>query len=225
MYFAFAFNLVAQGTNIMYFPEERYPFCQDKTDVDYNKQARETAIQAGECLPAELDPQGHWGEIVGGFQLSIRSATNVFIVGKPVPITVILRNTSTNVLPVIPPVSVGFVVVEDEAGKKIPDNNLDAGGSGGSAEIEGVTAKHELIDQFDLQERLALAKAGVYRIYLKQPICLPATNFAKSVEAPSPSGTPPAVLHAILPTIGSFTNLSSGVLMISLVAPTNSVAK
>ena len=55
----------------------------------------ERARNLSECLPAELDPGGHWGPISDGAQLSARLTTNVFAAGQPITLSLILRNTTT----------------------------------------------------------------------------------------------------------------------------------
>lgn len=52
------------------------------------------ALKAPESRPAQDDPEGHWGPIIAGWQLSLRLSTNTFAPGQPVSGTVLLRNVT-----------------------------------------------------------------------------------------------------------------------------------
>lgn len=54
----------------------------------------ERAKRAKESRPAAQDPEGHWGDVVEGFQLSMRFAKESFRVGEPIAATVIIRNAA-----------------------------------------------------------------------------------------------------------------------------------
>ena len=54
----------------------------------------EKAKQIAECLPAEQDPEGHWGQVANGFQLSLRFEKAVFTNGEPILATMFMRNVS-----------------------------------------------------------------------------------------------------------------------------------
>jgi hypothetical protein len=54
----------------------------------------DAAKHAKESRPAKDDPEGNWGEISEGFQLSIRLLGNAFTNGEPIKAFVILRNVS-----------------------------------------------------------------------------------------------------------------------------------
>jgi hypothetical protein len=58
----------------------------------------ERAKHAPECRPAAQDPEGHWGPVTEGFQLSIRLQKASFTNGEPVTASVILRNVSGRLL-------------------------------------------------------------------------------------------------------------------------------
>lgn len=47
-----------------------------------------------ESRPAERDPEGHWGRVVDGFQLSLRFDKQAFTNGEPVVATILMRNVS-----------------------------------------------------------------------------------------------------------------------------------
>ena len=54
----------------------------------------EKAQHAKDSRPAEDDPEGHWGTVSEGFQLSIRFEKATFTNGEPVVASIILRNVS-----------------------------------------------------------------------------------------------------------------------------------
>jgi hypothetical protein len=54
----------------------------------------ERAIHANESRPAKDDPEGNWGKVSDGFQLSVRMAKNTFTNGEPVIALILLRNVS-----------------------------------------------------------------------------------------------------------------------------------
>ena len=51
-------------------------------------------LQSPECRPAASDPEGHWGDVVEGFQVGIRITNTVCRIGEPIIATVIVRNVS-----------------------------------------------------------------------------------------------------------------------------------
>lgn len=56
----------------------------------------EEALKSKECRPAAQDPEGHWGQVTRGFQLSLRFDKQQFTNGEPVVATIFMRNVSTN---------------------------------------------------------------------------------------------------------------------------------
>lgn len=49
---------------------------------------------AKESRPAAQDPEGHWGEVCEGFQLSVRFEKESFHLGEPIVATVLIRNAT-----------------------------------------------------------------------------------------------------------------------------------
>jgi hypothetical protein len=49
-----------------------------------------------ESRPAELDPDGHWGEATNGLQVSLRFEKKFFTNGEPVVATLLLRNVTNS---------------------------------------------------------------------------------------------------------------------------------
>jgi hypothetical protein len=58
----------------------------------------EAAKRAKDSRPAEDDPEGNWGTVSEGFQLSIRLEKNSFTNGEPISAYMILRNVSDKAL-------------------------------------------------------------------------------------------------------------------------------
>lgn len=69
------------------------------------------AEKCSESRPAEQDPEGHWGKVVDGFQLSLRFEKQEFTNGEPVWATILLRNVSDRQL---------TYIAEEVAGRPSP---------------------------------------------------------------------------------------------------------
>jgi hypothetical protein len=54
----------------------------------------EEAQKSKESRPAEQDPEGHWGKVVDGLQLSLRFEKQEFTNGEPILATILMRNVS-----------------------------------------------------------------------------------------------------------------------------------
>jgi hypothetical protein len=84
-------GLVYGQTNRFYITDEgkgsvpKTPFSQEQI---------EKARHAKDSRPAEDDPEGHWGTVTEGFQLSLRFEKDSFTNGEPVVARVIMRNVS-----------------------------------------------------------------------------------------------------------------------------------
>jgi hypothetical protein len=85
--------LLAQ-TNAFYVTEESHTnasFAPTPEQIEHAKHANESR-------PANDDPDGKWGQIKDGFQLSVRMAKRAFTNGEPVIAIIILRNVSNSPL-------------------------------------------------------------------------------------------------------------------------------
>lgn len=198
-----ATSIFAQDTNDVFYPEEpeegNYPNLFSTAREEHDAHLRETAIKNGECRPAELDPEGHWGLVVYGFQASIRSKTNVFLVGTNIPVAIVFRNTTTNVLS-IPSVSKGMessFVIEDEAGQIVSYDNHKFQPGGSAYGFRPFAPKHQTKIEYDLNTQFSL-KPGTYKI---------CTEWRVFEQSP------------ITKKITNYTNLYSGVLTIKVVPP------
>jgi hypothetical protein len=58
----------------------------------------EAITNVQESLPANKDSEGHWGNVVEGFQLSLRLGKKSVKPGEPINVTVLLRNTTNRVV-------------------------------------------------------------------------------------------------------------------------------
>lgn len=155
-------------TNVIYF------FVDSRGAMGYEAKARayerqmEAAKMLPECRPAELDPQGHWGEISAGLQLSARFPTNVFTTGQPITLSVILRNTTTNALTVPGPLAwfmdLAVVTQDDKPLRqtKSPKWLLTGGGDTGLLPLSQTRLTYTLNEMFDL------ATPGKYRVYAER---------------------------------------------------------
>jgi hypothetical protein len=63
-------------------------------NAPFSPEQIEKAKHAKDSRPAEDDPEGHWGAVAEGFQLSLRFEKDSFTNGEPVTACVILRNVS-----------------------------------------------------------------------------------------------------------------------------------
>jgi len=63
-----------------------------KTVVAVNK--IEEAKRSTESRPADEDPEGHWGPVTNGLQLSIRFEKTKYVTGEPITAILLIRNVS-----------------------------------------------------------------------------------------------------------------------------------
>ena len=86
-------------TNLTYVIDDGMLVAQNaKGEFKLNKSKVEAAKSMQECLPASEFPEGNWGDVCAGFQLSLRFETNVFVSGVPINAALILRNVTNTVL-------------------------------------------------------------------------------------------------------------------------------
>ncbi|MDR3560924.1 MAG: hypothetical protein P4N59_05730 [Negativicutes bacterium] len=171
----------AQDTNVEFWPEEgpRHLGESNKYVSESNAKGLNSAMASGELRPAEFDPDGHWGAAVYGVQLSIRSKTNVFLSGDPIPVSVIIRNTTTNSRSVYDTSTGGETLffIELESGRIFQP-------SPGGVSLYGfkeLSAKHQIKYDYDLFE-LARLQSGAYKIRAAQGVVCAAPDI-KTVTA------------------------------------------
>jgi hypothetical protein len=183
-------------TNNVFSPQEMIasPERSIKQTGEMNVSNQLEAIKQGECLPAEQDLSGHWGEACDGFQFSLRAVTNTFVEGEPIAVSVTVRNiteTNLSILTFSPGLDTEFHV-QDQSGnwKQIPS----VAGSVYNPEL--LSARHQIKFEHNLADRL-LFPPGIYKIYAER------------------------MVFNIAPASGKWTNMtniSSGVLEIKVVA-------
>jgi hypothetical protein len=117
-----------------------------------------------ECQPAKDDPNGHWGPIIYGYELSIRFKKFTFHTNEPVIATIIYRNAGTNILNHATPFGGDLdfkVAIKNGAGNELDDSFVPARTTGhGGGWIPGTQYKYES----DLTKRYGLSKPGTYSI-------------------------------------------------------------
>jgi len=164
-FLVFVARVYSENTNEVYLPQASNPGFSDVAYLKSKNLIEEAAIKAGECRPAELDPEGHWGTVTAGFQLSLSSHTNVFVVSNAMPVTVILRNISTNTLlrlSMTDNQEMHFIV-EGETGH-VHEYFMD---SGAGIEFTTIPPKRQVKHEYDLNYQCRLS-AGSYKISVKQ---------------------------------------------------------
>jgi hypothetical protein len=195
-FFTLVNTACSQDTNNIYLPEENGQslYQAEGANSELNKHAREAAIRAGECRPAELDPDGHWGALIGGLQLSIRANTNCFVAGSPILVAVIIRNTTTNTLSRFNADDGGesIFTIEDESGQKV---KRFATPGYSNVNFVKIDAKRQVKHEYDLNSQFHL-ETGIYRIQVSQ---------GAIIQMPGPR------------QVG--TNICSGILTIKVVSP------
>jgi hypothetical protein len=152
----------SQHTNLVFLPMEIMAFGETNANHKYNTEVRDTAIRLGECKPAELDPQGNWGQVVLGFQLSLRARTNTFSKRESVPVSIIFRNTTTNWLKTPDGPALAVVRIVDQSGRETSATQESAYSGPGLYTMPPMRQRKEILD---LHHDLAALGPGTYRLY------------------------------------------------------------
>lgn len=149
-----------------------------------------------ECQPSENDPNGHWGPIYYGYQLSIRLNKDMFQTNEPVIATIIYRNTGTNVLHHGTPYGGDLdfqIAILDENGRRLPDSFVPQRTTGHGSQWQPGT---QYKCQSNLTQRYGLIRLGTYSVSVHRRLSNPEAN--------------------------GWINLASGTATIKIVAATNS---
>jgi len=133
--FAICSMLRAAETNDLYLTDDGKSIDGWSLHPEKNPKLVQAAIMTNESLPAEEFPEGHWGSVQDGFQLSLRFDKQSYTNGEPICAILLLRNVTNRVLrygvgPDYVDCPVGFSVTSTD-GKQIP--LLEKFFSGGSA--------------------------------------------------------------------------------------------
>ncbi len=135
-----------------------------------------------ECRPAAQDPEGNWGSVSEGFQMSLRFEKDSFEAGEPIPATIIIRNVAQQFLwyPDYSPkrLNIKLFVINGEK-KLIPRRDEPKGELTFQERLKyaitsvdrmpvyaGTQRKHVL----DLNELFDLSTAGTYVIYASRVV-------------------------------------------------------
>jgi len=161
-----------QAANDIFLPRESRNYSESYSNIVAQ------AVKSGECYPAQLDQLGNWGGVAHGFQLSIRASTNVFIAGHPIQVAVILRNTTTNALPINDFSGRENIFFMEDGTGRVFHELFNPGGGGG---INYLPAKQQIRHEYDLSSRFWL-EPGMFKIRAQQTVFeLPITNRANCV--------------------------------------------
>jgi len=99
LFFGLALSVSTAETNKLYVTDDGFLIRQaanGQTSMD-PKQV-EDAKTSRESLPAEEFPEGNWGKVQDGFQLSLRFDKPKYKVGEPITATILLRNITNRTL-------------------------------------------------------------------------------------------------------------------------------
>jgi hypothetical protein len=130
----------------------------------------EEAKKSKESLPAEQFPEGNWGPVTNGFQLSLRFEKIRFARGEPIVAAMLLRNTSTNILKYrVASITgrdgpIGFVV-SDAGGAVKPVPTGETAIISSSVAVLAPSTQHKYVEQ--LNKRFDLQKSGCYTVYAR----------------------------------------------------------
>jgi hypothetical protein len=156
-------SLLASGTNSLFLTDDGFLRIDGAQKVEEAKNTRES-------LPAEQFPEGNWGPVTNGFQLSLRFEKTNFVSGEAIMAVLLLRNTSTNLLKYrIATVAgmdgpIGFVV-SDAAGVISPISAGQITIISSSELALAPSTQRKYVEQLD--KRFPLNKPGSYTVYAR----------------------------------------------------------
>lgn len=163
----FARTAFAAETNVYFLPVDRRAYFGEKAKARAYAEQLEAAKNSPESRPAELDPEGHWGAIVSGFQLGIRLSTNTFAVGELIKATVIVRNTTTNSLKLFAPqADLIQLVITTNSETPLPQPPRKLMLSGPVA--LGIPERRQIRYSLDVNKTFNLTAAGPHHIMAKR---------------------------------------------------------
>jgi hypothetical protein len=145
----------------VYLPVDRNLYVGDDAAANAYAGQLEAAKHSSECRPAELDPEGHWGPVYSGYQLSLRFSNDICHVGEKIAAVVVLRNVTTNALVASAPdrSSIWFEA-RDGQGKSL--GRKLAFTTPSSHEDFILPLHRQIAYTFDVQELYDLKSAGQY---------------------------------------------------------------
>src|SRR5882724_9624279 len=156
--------MMADETNVFYPTDDGYLFQNEKngSKKHLDSQKLEAAKTMRECFPAKDFPEGNWGEVKHGYQLSLRFNQPVYTNGDPIMATLLLRNVTNKVVEYASlPVGwddgpIGFEVT-GRNGQNIPQHPYTIGFVQGQS-TEGVSPQTQVKFLERLDKRFDLTK-------------------------------------------------------------------
>jgi hypothetical protein len=152
--------------------------------VNHARKVQE-AQKSRESLPSDQFPEGNWGPVTNGFQLSLRLEKTSFAKGEPIPTLLLLHNASTNVLKYAR-VSVagqdgpiGFMV-SGPSGiiRPAPTDGIDVVSS--SEASLAPRTQRKFVERLD--RRFDLQSPGTYTVYARFPVDGPSSAEVRSAK-------------------------------------------
>jgi hypothetical protein len=138
----------------------------------------EEALNSKESRPASQDPEGHWGQVLDGFQLSLRFEKQDFTNGEAITATVLIRNVSENTLSYVvntmtsQPAPINVAVCEGHERLKLITENTLIKGTARTAHLYAQT-QHKY--QVRLDKYYDLGKKGIYSVQAEYSFQSPGT--------------------------------------------------
>jgi hypothetical protein len=178
-------NIRAQDTNTIFLTvDSKAYFGEGAISNAYVGQA-EAATGLPESRPSELDPEGHWGGAVGGFQMSIRFSTNRFEVGVPIVATVLIRNAGTNAIILMAPHSSSIeFLATDIYGKSLLAMGTSKVTVSGPTSLR-IPGHRQIRYSFDLGKMFNFTKPGSYRVIARRNLLYKLTEKIELSSAPA----------------------------------------
>lgn len=185
--FAIAESLHASETNVVYLMMDPVFHVGEEAQAIATAEQMKRESNSVESRPAELDPDGNWGTVVDGVQVSIRLSTNIFTLGQPINATVLVRNTTTNrvLLPAPQYLSVKFLV-RDYKGNPLPPPEPEKILQISGPPALGLPGHRQLKFSDNLQRLYSLTNSGIYHVSAQDNLLVnPVTrgNQVSSAEA------------------------------------------
>ena len=183
IFFAFSFAccfVKADDTNVVFITDDGYLMqLNSGGKLVVSPDVAEAAKKMKECLPATDFPEGNWGLVKGGFQLSLRFEKQIFTNGEPITGILLMRNvTNENVYLQYNPFPIGYAdgpigfQVTPDSGQPLIQHeyNAEIWNGGGFRWLKpGTQAKY-----FERLDKRFNFKNGTYTVVaLKTASCLP----------------------------------------------------
>jgi len=129
------------------------------------------AVNNPESQPARLDTNGHWGEVLFGFQVGLRFSKSTFTNGEPVNAIVYLRNASDAQIfwPPIDGPEVGAVALS----KMGILRSAETEPSGPSVKPYVILPHSQKRFTVRLDEIVAIKRPGEYQVWAQIPVAYP----------------------------------------------------